>query len=171
MKALCLVAHPDDCVIFGYSYMYHHPEYQWTVGYLTYTAEDPRGAELKQFWQSRNIDCVFLGFEDDYHDQEQQQLNCWPAMVAKTQCSTLAAGYDLVLTHDANGDYGHIHHRLVHEAVADHPRLVTFAPPGQGTVTLTIPPGTYNISELPMHGEVIRGFHQNEHKNSYKDIQ
>jgi LmbE family N-acetylglucosaminyl deacetylase len=39
MKALCLVAHPDDCVIFAYSYIYNHPEHNWTIGYLTYTAQ------------------------------------------------------------------------------------------------------------------------------------
>jgi dolichol-phosphate mannosyltransferase len=31
MKALCLVAHPDDCVIFAYSYIHHHPEYSWRL--------------------------------------------------------------------------------------------------------------------------------------------
>lgn len=169
MKALCLVAHPDDCVIFGYSYMYHHPEHEWTVGYLTYTAADPRGAELQQFWQRRGIECVFLGFEDNWLDQEQQQLNCWPAAEARVKCSSLAAGYDVVLTHDQHGDYGHIHHRLVHDAVADHPGLITFAPPGQGTTTLTLPPDTYSIQELPMHGNVVQGFHPREHRNSYKE--
>jgi len=169
MKALCLVAHPDDCVIFGYSYIHHHPEHEWTVGYLTYTADDARGAELQQFWQRRGIGCVFLGFEDDWHDQEQQQFNCWPPMEARAKCSTLAAGYDIVLTHDANGDYGHIHHQLVHQAVCDHPGLVTFAPPGQGTVTLALPPDTYSIQELPMHGNIVQGFHPREHQNSYKE--
>ena len=38
-----IVAHPDDCVIFALSYIYNHPEHKWTIGYLTYTAQDPRG--------------------------------------------------------------------------------------------------------------------------------
>ena len=169
MKALCLVAHPDDCVIFAYSYIHNHPEHDWTIGYLTYNKDHPRGAELAEFWSRRGIGCVFLGFEDSWQDQEQQQFTCWPAMEARVQCATLAAGYDVVLTHDAQGDYGHIHHCLVHEAVADHSGLITFAPPGQGTVTWSIPAGTYSLQELPMHGEVVRGFHNTTHQNSYKE--
>jgi LmbE family N-acetylglucosaminyl deacetylase len=168
INALCLVAHPDDCVIFAYSYIHNHPEMNWTIGYLTYTSESERGRELAQFWQQRNIPCVFLGFVDDYRDQEQQQLLQWYGIDAVAECSSLARQYDLVLTHDSNGDYGHIHHRIVHDAVKHHPRLVTFAPPGQG-VTYTVPAGTYNISELPMHGKIVQGFHRSEHRNSYKE--
>jgi LmbE family N-acetylglucosaminyl deacetylase len=168
VKALCLVAHPDDCIIFAYSYIHAHPEHTWSIGYLTYTAQDPRGAEMSAFWQRRNIDTVFLGFEDHWHDNEQKRFTCWDPEHARQACWNLANKYDLVLTHDEHGDYGHIHHRIVHDAVKHHPRLVTFAPPGQG-VTYTVPAGTYNISELPMHGEIVQGFHHNEHRNSYKE--
>jgi LmbE family N-acetylglucosaminyl deacetylase len=167
-KALCLVAHPDDCVIFAYSYIYNHPEYDWTIGYLTYTDKDPRGMELAAFWQRRNIPCVFLGFVDDYHDQQQQQLLRWYGIDAAAECAELARQYDLVLTHDEHGDYGHIHHQVVHDAVKHHPCLITFAKPGTGT-TYSIPAGIYSLDELPMHGEIIASFHSKEHKNSYKE--
>lgn len=169
MKALCLVAHPDDCVIFGYSYIHNHPELTWTIGYLTYTDLDSRGAEMCSFWRRRGIDTIFLGFEDHWHDQEQQQLTCWDLSYAEAKCWNLAKDYDLVLTHDEHGDYGHIHHRVVHDSVQRHHNLVTFAPNGQGTVTLSIPPGTYSLNELPQHSSVIAGFHTLEHKNSYTE--
>jgi len=170
VKALCLVAHPDDCVIFGYSYIHAHPEYRWTIGYLTYTAQDPRGEEMSAFWQRRGIDCVFLGFEDHWHDNEQKQFTRWTAEHAERACWELARKYDLVLTHDEHGDYGHIHHALVHQAVQWHPRLVTFAPVGQGT-TYSIPAGVYSLDELPAHGHIVAGFHQHSHQNSYKEYQ
>ena len=169
MKAICMVAHPDDCVIFGYSYIHNHLEHDWTIGYLTYTAQDPRGAELAAFWRKRGIDCVFLGFEDDWHDNEAGQLLKWSGPDAQTDCWNLCKDYELVLTHDQHGDYGHIHHCVVHDAVKHHPRLITFARPGQGT-TYSIPSGTYGLYELPMHGSVIAGFHSEEHKNSYKEM-
>lgn len=170
MKALCLVAHPDDCVIFGLSYIHHHANYNWTIGYLTYTEQDPRGAELKQFWQRRNIPCVFLGFEDHWHDNEQKKFTRWLEETADAACWRLARNYDLVLTHDEHGDYGHIHHALVHRAVQWHPRLVTFASPGQGTMTYLVPPDTYTLDELPLHGEIVRGFHPQTHQNDYKEL-
>lgn len=167
IKALCLVAHPDDCVIFGLSYIHNHPEMHWTIGYLTYTKSDPRGAELAAFWRKRNIDCVFLGFVDDYRDLETKTLS-FDAESAAWDLQELADHYDLVLTHDEHGDYGHLHHVFVHNCVKHHPRLITFARPGQGT-SYTVPSGTYSLDELPQHGEIIAGFHSHEHKNSYKE--
>jgi LmbE family N-acetylglucosaminyl deacetylase len=167
IKALCLVAHPDDCVIFGLSYIHNHPEIDWTIGYLTYTAKDPRGAELAAFWRKRNIDCVFLGFVDDYRDLETKTLS-FDAESAAWDLQELADHYDLVLTHDEHGDYGHLHHVFVHNCVRHHPRLITFARPGEG-ITYTVPPGTYSLEELPQHGEIIASFHRSEHKNSYKE--
>jgi len=171
MNALCLVAHPDDCVIFAYSFIHNHPEHNWTIGYLTYTAQDPRGQELSAFWKQRGIECVFLGFEDHWHDNEQKVFTRWPEESADQACWHLARNYDLVLTHDELGDYGHIHHILVNRAVQWHPNLVTFARPGEGTVTLTVPPDTYSIDELPLHGKIIRGFHPITHQNDYKEFQ
>lgn len=171
MKALCLVAHPDDCVIFGLSYIHHHPEYCWTVGYLTYTAADPRGAEIASFWQRCGIDTVFLGFEDHWHDNEQKQYTRWTEESAEQACWRLARQYDLVLTHDEWGDYGHIHHALVHAAVRWHPKLVTFARPGSGTVEFLLPHTAYSADELPTHYSVIKGFHPDQHKNTYREYQ
>jgi hypothetical protein len=169
MKALCLVAHPDDCVIFAYSYIHNHPEHDWTIAYLTYTELDPRGAEMSMFWRHRGIDTIFLGFEDHWHDQEQQQFTRWNQQFAKVKCWELAKDYALILTHDQHGDYGHIHHQLVHDSVQRHCNVVTFAPHGQGTTTLSVAPGTYSLSELPHHSDIIASFHMAEHKNSYTE--
>ena len=56
MKALCLVAHPDDCVIFALSYIHNHPNLDWTICYLTYCEWEPRAKELKEFL--KEIDCL-----------------------------------------------------------------------------------------------------------------
>lgn len=167
MNALCLVAHPDDCVIFAYSYIWHHPQHDWTVAYLTYTEMDARGQEVATFWKRRGVPTRFLAFEDHWLDNDQQQFTRWDPEEARRACQNIAVQYHLVLTHDAQGDYGHIHHRLVHEAVADHPGLITFAPPDQGTRYI-LPQGAYSLDELPLHADIIRGFHSGVHLNSYK---
>lgn len=167
MKALCLVAHPDDCVIFAYSFIYNHAQLDWTVGYLTYTADSDRGQEFVKFWNQRNIATVFLGFKDHWHDNEQKKLLHWTQQQAVDACRKLSQDYDLVLTHDHNGDYGHIHHQVVHDSVADHPGLVTFARPETGTDTYQVPLSAYDPSELPLHADVIKGFHYDIHSNSY----
>lgn len=169
MKALCMVAHPDDCVIFGLSYIHNHPELDWTIGYLTYTAADPRGQEMAAFWQRRGIGTVFLGFEDHWQDDEQKQFTRWRSDTAEAACWNLAQHYDVILTHNADGDYGHIHHQLVHRAVSQHHNVVTFAPHNQGTVTLTVPTDAYSLNELPQHRNIVAGFHQDGHHNSYTE--
>ena len=170
MKALCLVAHPDDCVIFGYSYIHHHPEMQWHICYLTYTEWQPRGREVKEFWARRGITCVFLGYQDDYLDNENKQIS-FNEEQARREIGNIIQSYDLVLTHDAHGDYGHIHHVFVHDCARDHARLVTFARPGEGTIEYSIPSGTYTLDELPQHGAIVAGFHSIIHSNSYKEPQ
>ena len=155
MKALCLVAHPDDCVIFAYSYMFNHPEHEWTVGYLTYQSNEPRAAEFAKFWNKRNIDTVFLGFEDHWHDNEQKKLTRWYGLDAAAECQLLARDYDIVLTHDEHGDYGHIHHKLVHSAVATlNTKQVYFASTfnyNKRYMAL----GDLPMDQFPLHRDVI----------------
>jgi LmbE family N-acetylglucosaminyl deacetylase len=167
MKAIAMVAHPDDCIIFAYSFMHAHPDLDWTVCYLTYEADDYRGSELKTFWDRRGIATQFLGYVDDWHDIENKKISFDQAR-AWIDIQEAISGHDIVLTHDADGDYGHLHHVFVHQAVADwHPNMVTFAGIGKGTVRYTIPNGTYDIAELPNHGSVIASFHSKEHANEY----
>ena len=149
-------------------YMVNNPQMHWTIAYLTHTPDHPRAQEISQFWQRRNIATRFLGYEDDWHDQQAQQILAWDPEHARRDLWQLAQQFDLILTHDSEGDYGHVHHRLVHHSVADHPRLVTFAPPGQGDVEYTLEPDCYDLQELPLHQDMVRNFHPLQHRNSYR---
>jgi LmbE family N-acetylglucosaminyl deacetylase len=169
MKAICMVAHPDDCVIFGYPYIYNHSDWDWTVGYLTYTSDSERGQELARFWNSRGINTVFLCYEDNPQDYQSKSLKTWSPVQALNSIRQLVHDFDVVLSHSAEGDYGHVHHQLVNQAVEAHPGLVTFAAPGTGTVTFTLPATAYNLDELPQHRDIIAGFHTESHTNSYQE--
>lgn len=166
MKAMAVVAHPDDCVIFAYSFIHAHPEYAWTICYLTYTQSDPRGLEFFNFWSRRNIRTKFLGYVDDWHDIENKRIS-FDGNRARADIQNIIADQDLILTHNEQGDYGHLHHVFVNQATAVHSRRVTFAGPGQGTVKYSIESGVYTLDELPMHREVIAGFHSTTHTNEY----
>lgn len=167
MKAIAMVAHPDDCIIFAYSFMHAYPELDWSVCYLTYEADDYRGSELKAFWDKRGINTKFLGYVDDWHDLKNEEISFDQAR-AWIDVQEAVNGYDIVLTHSSTGDYGHLHHKFVYDAVADfHPNIITFASNHAGTDKFIIPEGTYSFDELPEHGQVIAGFHRNEHVNEY----
>lgn len=170
MKALCLVAHPDDCVIFAYSYIYNHAEYDWTIVYLTYTEQTPRGSEIAQFWARRGIATQFLGHVDDYRDLKTRQCS-FDTDLAQQQISALTAQYDLVLTHDQHGDYGHLHHKFVHDCAGTHHNVVTFAALNSGNLTFSVPAGTYDLTELPLHADIVKTFFPHgQHKNNYLEV-
>ena len=166
MKAMAVVAHPDDCVIFAYSFIHNRPEYTWTICYLTYAEWEPRAQEFRQFWNRRNVTTIFQGYRDDYRDIERKQIS-FDQVQARREIGNIIKSYDLILTHDEQGDYGHLHHRFVHEATQHHPCRVTFAGPGHGTVKYSVEPGAYSLDELPLHRDIVAGFHSTTHTNEY----
>jgi hypothetical protein len=165
LKAIAVVAHPDDCVIFAYSFIYNYPDIDWTILYLTYTHWDYRGSELFKFWNQRNIPTIFLGYVDDWHDIENKKIS-FDIEQAQREIQGIIKDFDIVLTHNAQGEYGHLHHVFVNQCCDQHPNLITFANHSQGT-EYSIPPGVYSLDELPQHQDIIQGFHQTKHTNNY----
>jgi len=167
MKAMAMVAHPDDCVIFAYSFMHHYSQLDWTVCYLTYTEQDARGREFAEFWRQRSVATKFLGYVDDYRDIEAKAIS-FDTEAAAESIKEAILDQDVVLTHDHCGDYGHLHHVFVNQTVCrNHNRVACFAGPGQGNVKYAVDPGVYSLDELPLHKDVIAGFHLNLHTNEY----
>ena len=167
MKAMVMVAHPDDCVIFAYGFMNHYKNFDWTVCYLTYTEQYPRGKEFANFWKTRGVKTQFLGFSDNYRDLETGIIS-FDTVAADQSIKQAVADQDLILTHDCEGDYGHLHHKFVYHSVAKHHEyVVCFAGNHQGTVKYLIEPGTYRLDEFPLHRDVVAGFHTDKHENEY----
>lgn len=166
MKAMAMVAHPDDCVIFAYSYIHNHLEYSWTVCYLTYNETDPRGQEFVEFWRRRNVAVKFLGHADVWN----MEKNC-PGDIdidrAQQDIQQAIQDQDLILTHNAEGEYGHPHHVIVHHATAGHPRRILFARFGEGNLRYSIESGVYRLDEFPLHQEIVSKFHTDNHVNEY----
>jgi len=157
--ALAIVAHPDDCIIFALPFIEQQTKFKWHIAYLTYTHVDPRAQEVSKFWEQRNVTTEFLGFVDDYKDQQTQQLNFWNEADAVQNIHRVINTHQpcLVLTHNKDGDYGHIHHRTVHNAVSQLPvPQIYFA----STFNLTdiYLAKEYDVDSLPLHKEVITGF-------------
>jgi LmbE family N-acetylglucosaminyl deacetylase len=161
------VAHPDDCVIFAGAFLHAYHDLDWTLAYLTHHVDSPRGREIQQFWHRRNRPCLFLGYQDHWHDNQQRQFTRWDPDLAGQACWALCQQYDMILTHDHNGDYGHLHHELVHRSVRSHPAPVFFAAPGQGNLALEWPAHIYNLDELELHRDVIQGFFEHSMISHY----
>ena len=167
MKAIAVVAHPEDCVIFAYSFMNHYKDFDWTVCYLTYKETDARAQEFIKFWSKRGVATKFLGFVDDWHDIENKKIS-FDEAEAEQQIADAIKDQDIVVTHNSKGEYGHLHHVFVNRAVTkNHDRVITFADFDQGNVKLGIMPGVYDLSELPGCADIVSKFHIDNHYNEY----
>jgi LmbE family N-acetylglucosaminyl deacetylase len=155
MRAVALVAHPDDCVIFAWPFIEAHPKFTWEIVYLTYKPHDPRAREISAYWAKKNIHTRFLGFRDTWLDMVNNQIS-FDTELAQEAVKLISA--DLILTHNEDGDYGHIHHKFVHTATQElvAPKVYfasTFNYNKQYTVQQPI-----EVNELPLHREVVEQF-------------
>ncbi|MGH0028766.1 MAG: PIG-L deacetylase family protein [Myxococcota bacterium] len=120
MRALLLVAHPDDDAIFAGALQRRLSGHTWSVVCLTGGAGAPRGRELLR-WQAslgtpaRRIH--FLGETDDPRDLRDGTCSIPLARVCR-RIAGLGLAPDVVVTHNAAGEYGHPHHVLAHRAAA-----------------------------------------------------
>lgn len=153
IKALCLVAHPDDCIIFGYGFIVNN-SFDWTICYLTHNENSDRAKEMKKFWNG--YDLKFLEYKDNPSDLSSRVCTI-DRNSAYWTIQSLVKDYDLVLTHNSRGEYGHPHHILVHDLV-QHKNVVEFSYPDEGTITYRMPKDTYSTGNLRLHKSAIDQF-------------
>lgn len=167
MKAVAVVAHPDDCILFALGIIQLMKEWTWSIAYLTYTRDSDRGQEIGNFWQRRNIETVWLGYTDDYHDIERNNVS-FDTESAAHDIQQLIKNYDIVVTHDCAGDYGHVHHRFVNACVeGHHPAVITFSAFGQGNLHVVLPNGLYTLDEIPQHATLGDFISPDNRRNEY----
>ena len=166
MKALVLVAHPDDCVIFASAYMDAHPDHEWTIVYLTHWRFHKRGREMSKYWKKRGIKTCYLGFKDHGRDLGLDGLHTWSKIEALRVLRRAAVGYDLILTHNEEGEYGHPHHRVVHNAVKDFPVSKVYFSLDNNDLAYST---NIAIKELPRHAESIL-IHAKDGVSYYKEF-
>jgi hypothetical protein len=157
MKAVCLVAHPDDCVIFGWGFIRKYQHFDWKIVYLTYNFFDERAIEMKNFWDKYGIETQFGGFTDDWELVKNNELG-FDGEDAQKFLQYHCSQHDIVLTHNHLGEYGHLHHKFINESITHIAKPKVYFgnfPQYYNEIIHTEP---YNVHELPLHKDVILGF-------------
>jgi len=147
IKAVCFVAHPDDCIIYAKPFLDATPYIEWSILYLTYSKSHPRSIEVSKYWKHRT-----------YHlEQPDLALEYFTGKtsISELLITDLARPYfqetSLILTHGSKGEYGHVHHKLVHSVCKTMPiPKVYFSNEG-----LILANRQIDTSYLPIHRNAI----------------
>ena len=156
---MCLVAHPDDCAIFGYQFIADRSDWQWEVWYLTYALDSDRVQEMQEFWNRRNIKVCAGGFIDSWDHVSRGELG-FDSSHARVLIQAACEGFDLLLTHNAVGEYGHPHHLFIHDVAnqISTPKVYFGTWPDHTNHMIKLDAAPYSTDELPIHKSVIDGF-------------
>jgi len=111
---LMIVAHPDDDIIWGGS---HLIDDDYLVVCITCGTNQTRVEEFEKVMAATNDDYIML----DYPDKTNGKRNNWNSVYENITNSLKAIidykDWDTVVTHNPDGEYGHIQHRMTSKIV------------------------------------------------------
>lgn len=119
-QALLLTAHPDDETIFCGGTLLAHPGWDWHVICATYSTGQTRYDEFQSAIKAyrdagvKIVEATTLSLIDIANEMPSEQLEAWRHAV-----EGIGGNFDIVLTHNAAGEYGHPHHRTLNRLAHD----------------------------------------------------
>jgi LmbE family N-acetylglucosaminyl deacetylase len=111
-EALIIVAHPDDETIWMGGTIIRNKDWNWTILSLTRENDSDRRPKFERVCQIYNAKAII----SDLDDTILEPLSLMD-IIDKIKTSLLQKKYSFIFTHGKNGEYGHIRHIEVHNAV------------------------------------------------------
>ena len=107
---IMIVCHPDDDIIFGYSALIQNPQ-SWHVICVTNSSNLVRSSEFHYVMSK-------IGCSHEMWDYPDVWGGSFPENELKERLRLVVAKFDNVLTHNADGEYGHSQHRALSQIVS-----------------------------------------------------
>lgn len=114
VNKLMIVAHPDDEVLWGGA---HLIEDDYLVVCITCGRNKRRAKEFIDVMNLTNDKYVMLGYPDKVLGIRSDWKEEYNSIYFDLQEIILMKDWDLIVTHNASGEYGHIHHILSNKIV------------------------------------------------------
>lgn len=118
VKAAVFTAHPDDETVWMGGTILSKSDWTWKIFVATHTGDDARGVEFKNaidqyktHSRSKRLDFEFLNIMKDTQDKDAVRE---PEVMDRLKETSLD-GWDVIFTHNIDGEYNHINHRLIAE--------------------------------------------------------
>ncbi len=125
-KKVMFVAHPDDETLWGSSALYHE---KYLVVCITCGTSKERVKEFSKVMNLTEDDFIMLGYPDLVNGKKSNWEKEWDSLNEDIEEIITSKDWDLVVTHNPDGEYGHIHHKMTNKIVteyADHNKLSYF---------------------------------------------
>lgn len=124
---LMIVAHPDDETLWGSHALYKD---KYTVVCVTCgSTRTDRMYEFREVMSKTEDDYIMLGFPDLVNGKKSEWTKELPDINKEIEQVINSKDWDMIVTHNPEGEYGHIHHKMTNQVVtskADHDKLVYF---------------------------------------------
>ncbi|MEK6855343.1 MAG: PIG-L family deacetylase [Nanoarchaeota archaeon] len=112
INALCLVAHPDDETIWMGGTILKNKNWNWTIFSLCRKDDMDRMPRFLKVCSYYNAKPIISNLDD-----EKLSPISTATIIKKIKESLDMKVFDYLFTHGKNGEYGHIRHKEIHEAV------------------------------------------------------
>lgn len=116
-KKVMFVAHPDDETLWGSAALYQD---KYLVVCVTCGTSKKRVLEFKEVMFLTEDDFIMLGYPDLVKGKKSNWEKEWDNINSDIQKILSLKDWDLVVTHNPDGEYGHIHHKMTNKIVTEY---------------------------------------------------
>lgn len=113
-NSLMIVAHPDDETIWGGAHLLSD---DYLVVCITCGGNRNRVEEFKQALSISDDQYLMLNYPDKVHGKRDDWKNSRSGITADLEKIMRLKHWDKIVTHNEEGEYGHIHHKMTHNIV------------------------------------------------------
>ncbi len=114
INKVMIVAHPDDEMIFGGSELIDD---DYLVVCITCGRDVERVREFKNVMSATNDKYIMLNYPDLTNGERDNWKLVYDDITNDISKILKLKDWDMIVTHNKNGEYGHIHHKMTHNIV------------------------------------------------------
>ena len=116
-KKLMIVAHPDDETLWGGG---HLSEGDYLVVCITHGSDKTRSAEFYSVMEASGNQGIMLSYPDKVNGKRDDWEAVQDGISADLEKVIELKTWDLIVTHNEAGEYGHIHHKKTNQIVTQY---------------------------------------------------